>query len=101
VIFDEDGIRPARLLGNLRQRGFGVNALAALPSDDLLRESAYVVARGVRVLALVGVCDAAQECELESRLAVLAGRTVPFIIPDASSRLFGFASAPWAIDLFC
>jgi hypothetical protein len=77
-----------------------LNLPVDLPSEDLFRESAYLVERAVRALALVGVCDASRERELETRLAAAAGRTVPFIIPEASTRVFGFAAAAWVIDLF-
>jgi hypothetical protein len=76
-----------------------------LPGDDALTEAAYLVARGVRALALAGHCRADPMVMLRAstRLSVAAGGdgALPFVIDfgDGSASC-GYAAAKWAIDLF-
>lgn len=71
-------------------------------SDDVLREQVYLVARGVRPLALAGECDVAETFAVRSRLAVVAAREALAFVRDLGKgrAACGFASHAWAIDLF-
>jgi hypothetical protein len=73
-------------------------------SDDLLREHAYLVARGVRPLAIAGECsaDALTMLRTATRIEAFA---VPGAIPyvcDCKDGVaeYGYAAQQWAIDLF-
>lgn len=72
-------------------------------SDDLLREQSWLVARGVRSLALVGHCDAEPLVMLRAatRLESLADADVlPYVLDRGDGRAsYGYAAAPWAVDL--
>jgi len=73
-----------------------------LPSDDLLREAATLVARGVRSLALVGSCAPDDAPTVRHTLLTLATPgAVPFVVAarDASAT-YGYASHAWAVDLY-
>jgi hypothetical protein len=69
-----------------------------ISSDDLLREQAYLVARGVRPLALVGTCVEGDEASTRHRLLVGADGqlAIPFTTP--SGRV-GYASHAWVVDM--
>jgi hypothetical protein len=73
-------------------------------SDDLIREHAYLVARGVRPLAIVGQCraDAVTMMRTATRIEALSEPgAIPFVCDCANgSAEFGFAAEPWAVDLF-
>jgi hypothetical protein len=75
-----------------------------LPSDDLLTEQAYHVARGVRPLSLVGHCDSDPMTLL--RVATQIERatcpgTVPFVIDHGDGfASYGYAGAAWVVDLY-
>lgn len=75
-----------------------------LPSDDLLAEQAYLVARGIRPLSPVGDCPAQPMVML--RVATQVERqtcpgAVPFVIDRGDETAsFGYAAAAWAVDLF-
>src|SRR5687767_3391453 len=75
-----------------------------LPSDDLLSEQAYQVARGVRPLALLGHCPSDEMTML--RVATQVERAacpgaVPFVVDQGDGFAgFGYAGAAWAVDLF-
>jgi hypothetical protein len=69
-----------------------------IQADDLLREQAFLVARGVRPLALVGTVE---PCQVASAPNTLLRRAdgegvIPFAIP---SGLAGYASHAWVVDL--
>jgi hypothetical protein len=75
-----------------------------LPPDDLLREEAYQVARGVRPLALVGHCPSDEMTML--RIATEVERVscpgvVPFVVDHGDGFAgFGYAGSAWAVDLY-
>jgi hypothetical protein len=75
----------------------------SLPSDDALREHAYLVARSVRPVAIAGNCPADPEAMMRamSRLKVAgAGTAIPFVIDEGDGiATCGYASHPWAVDL--
>jgi hypothetical protein len=75
-----------------------------VPSEDLIREGATLVARGVRALTLLGQCEAAEEAiSVTARcIADLAcPGALPFVL-DRSDGLadYGYAGALWAIKLY-
>lgn len=78
--------------------------MTGTPSDDLILEQAYLVARGVRPLALIGTCDQ-DESTLQAtitRLKILAGGTaIPYVVPARcpGRAAYGYASEAWSIDL--
>ena len=61
------------------------------PSDDLLREQAYLVERGVRPMALVD-----GDRTVHDLLRVGGTRAVPFAVREGVS---GYASHAWVVDL--
>lgn len=74
--------------------------------DEVVREHCYLVARGVRPMAHVGCCPAADEVELQ-RLAVTLsniagdGGPIPFVVTRGDGIAdYGFAACSWVIDLF-
>jgi hypothetical protein len=75
-----------------------------LPSDDLLTEQAYQVARGVRPLSIAGHCLADSMTLL--RVATQVERVtcpgaVPFVIDHGDGfASFGYAGAAWVVDLY-
>lgn len=74
------------------------------PSDQSVREQSYQIARGIRALALIGQCDADARTmsRVRARLDAL-GETgaVPFVCDRGDGTAeYGYASAPWAIDLY-
>ena len=75
-----------------------------LPSSDLLAEQAYLVARGVRPLSLVGHCAA--DPMLMLRVATEVERqtcpgAVPFVLDHGDQTAsFGYAGSAWALDLY-
>ena len=73
-------------------------------SEGLLREHAYLVARGVRPIALVGQCQSSPVALLRAQTLLNNGAdagAIPFVIDrgDGCADL-GYAAARWAIDLF-
>ena len=75
-----------------------------LPSEDLLSEQAYLVARGVRPMALVGHCHSeplvllriATEIEKHGGPAIIS-----FVIDHENGNAsFGYAASEWAVDLY-
>jgi hypothetical protein len=76
-----------------------------IPADEALREQSYLVARGVRVLALAGHCLDVDELGL-LRIATNLERNaepqaIPFVVAHGDGvASFGYASAGWAIDLY-
>ena len=78
---------------------------AGLPSDEFLEESAYLVSRGVRPMALAGTCEAGPMVMLRAstRLGTAAMRfdALPFVIDFGEGRAdCGYATAKWVIDLY-
>jgi hypothetical protein len=73
-------------------------------SDDLVKDHSYLVARGVRALALVGQCesDAWTMLQQATRLEMLAEPgAIPFVVDRGNGWAdFGFAAAGWVLDLF-
>ena len=66
--------------------------------DDLIREQAYLISRGVRPLALLG---SVQLNEMQSQFVKLnqlaSGYAIPFVLPrnDMECAMVGFAAAQW------
>jgi hypothetical protein len=81
-----------------------VNSEAFLPSDDLLAEQAYLVARGVRPLSVVGHCpsDEMTMLRVATRVeSVTCPGAVPFVINHRDGTAsFGYAAAAWILDLY-
>jgi thiamine monophosphate synthase len=77
---------------------------ADVPSDDLLAEQAYLVARGVRTLSLVGHCDADQMTMLRVATRIEQATcqgAVPFVIDHGNEvASYGYAAAAWVVDLY-
>lgn len=78
---------------------------AALPSDEVLREQSYLVARGVRALSLAGHCFQGSELELLRIATELENfaepPTIPFVVDHGDGvASFGYASASWSVDLY-
>jgi len=75
-----------------------------LPSDDLLSEQAYLVARGVRPLSVAGSCTADPMVMLRVATRIeMAGcpGAVPFVIDhNDDTASFGYAGGAWALDLY-
>ena len=73
-------------------------------SDEVIQEHSYVVARGVRALALVGKCEADPLTMLRAatRLEALGDpAVVPFVVDlGAGHADCGFAAAGWVLDLY-
>lgn len=74
-------------------------------SDDLLREQAWLVARGVRSLALVESipADHVQMLMAASRLEAAADRMtcLPFVLDRGDGTAdCGYACGTWALDLY-
>jgi hypothetical protein len=82
--------------------------LDVIPPDEVVREQAYLVARGVRPLALVTTFEVANAdlmLQVATRLECLAGevgeRAIPFVVDNMNGQAdCGYAAASWAIDLF-
>ena len=74
-------------------------------SESYVSEHAYLVARGVRPMAIVGHVEADKNLMLQaaSRLeTVSVGESViPFVIPRSDGFAdCGFAAARWVVDLY-
>jgi hypothetical protein len=73
-------------------------------SDDLLQDHAYLIARGVRSLALIGQCESDDWTRLQhlTRLEAIAEPgAIPFVIDRGSGWAdFGFAASGWVLDLY-
>jgi hypothetical protein len=73
-------------------------------SDDTLREHAYGIARGVRPLALAGMCRAEPDEMLaaQTRLEAMGEPgAIAFVCPRTDEFAdCGYASAAWVIDLY-
>lgn len=78
--------------------------MTAEQSDDLVREHAYLVARGVRPLAIVGECSTDNMTMMRTATRIEA-LSVPGAIPfvcdcQNGSAEYGYAAEPWVVDLF-
>ncbi len=80
------------------------NVSVQLPPDDLLREQAYIVARGVRPLSLVGQLHTEGGGHSMLLIATQLERhcqacVIPFVVHHADGvASFGFAESRWALD---
>lgn len=74
------------------------------PSDDAVQEQGYLVARGVRALALLGTCvaDPRTMLEISTRLEGLADQAaIPFVLDRGDGLAdYGFAGASWVLTLY-
>jgi len=74
-----------------------------VPSSEVLREQAYLVARGVRPLSLAGHCHVGVG-DVLLRLATQVERhgeanAVPFVVDHGNGAAsFGYAGSRWALD---
>jgi hypothetical protein len=71
-------------------------------SDDVLLDHAFLVARGVRHLALIGSCAEGHAEIVRERLGRLAEPgAIPFQVPNQYRGWLscGYAGAPWAVEL--
>jgi hypothetical protein len=78
---------------------------AMIGSEDLLREQAYLVARGVRPLALLGhdgSGDSVAPLRQMTHLEQIAGtEAIPFACRAADGMVdYGFAARAWVVDLY-
>ncbi len=76
-----------------------------IPSDDVLCEHAYLVARGVRPLSLAGHLEIEDEVSLLSIATKIERHAQPNVVPfvvDHGDRIasFGYASTRWVVDLY-
>jgi hypothetical protein len=79
----------------------------ALPSDELLAEQAYLVARGVRSLSLAGHCHLpADDDDAALRIATHVERhaepnVIPFVVDHGDGvASYGYSESRWALDLY-
>jgi hypothetical protein len=79
-----------------------------LPSDEVLAEQAYLVARGVRRISLAGHSHLPHE---DPEIALLCAATeleryaesnvIPFVVDHGDGvASFGYAESRWALDLY-
>ena len=80
------------------------------PSKELVEEQAYLVARGVRPMALLGRVEPEEHAMLAAFITMssmvnhssgMPINPIPFVVPtqDGSRADVGFAAEPWVIDL--
>jgi hypothetical protein len=72
-------------------------------SDDLIREQAYIVSRGVRPLALIDEfpAESLDMLRVATRLDNVSDGCIPFVIDHGDGTAScGFAASAWAIDLY-
>jgi len=79
--------------------------LSFLPSEDLIREQAYLVARGVRPMALLGHCetDSLVMLRVATKLESLSVDcdVLSFVFDRGDGKAdFGFVSDAWVLDLY-
>jgi hypothetical protein len=79
----------------------------ALPSEEVLIEQAYLVARGVRRLSLAGHChlnsgDGDKLLRVATHLERHADPTViPFVVDHGDGvASYGYSESRWALDLY-
>jgi hypothetical protein len=92
------------LTGRIVGDNTAVRGDSFLPSDDLLNEQSYLVARGVRPLALVGQCPAEPLVLLRvaTRIEEIGEpNAIPFVLDHGDGTAsYGYAGARWALDLY-
>jgi hypothetical protein len=75
-----------------------------MDSPDCLAEHAYLVARGVRPLAIAGDCEADPDRMMAAATAVdlaTVPGAIPFVVDHGTGwASFGYAGFAWALDLF-
>jgi hypothetical protein len=75
-----------------------------LPPEEVLEEQAYLVARGVRPLSLIGHCatDEMTLLRVATRIEIAAcPGVVSFVIDHGDETAsFGYAAAGWVVDLY-
>jgi hypothetical protein len=75
-----------------------------LPPADVTREHAYLVARGVRPIALLGqsLVEDADVPMVTAHVEVHSvGGAIPFVLDSGVGVIhFGYAAAPWVLDLY-
>ena len=80
-----------------------VNAALGI-SDDAITEQSYLIARGVRPLALLGCVPAENDLMLKvsTRIETLAeGTVIPFVSDRGTGVAdVGYAAEPWVADIF-
>jgi hypothetical protein len=94
---------PAVTAGS-RIPGLGPIALDVELSPELVREQAYLIAKGVRPMALMGTCvaDPTTMLRVTSQLEIAAEpNAIPFVLDRGDGLAdFGYAASSWALDLF-
>ncbi len=73
--------------------------------EDYVSEAAYLVARGVRPMAIIGHILASKEVMLQAvsllEIASIGEQVIAFVIPRADGYAdCGFAAARWVVDLY-
>lgn len=75
-----------------------------IPSSEVIREHAYLIARGARSLAFVGQCSAEPltMVKVATKLERLAeAGALPFVLDQRDGHaLYGYAGSSWALDLY-
>jgi hypothetical protein len=77
-----------------------------LPSDDAIKECAYLVERGVRAMALIGgfrADKASMDVALDhiSNPKLSGQDTIPFVVDKGDGiAMCGYASERWVVDLY-
>jgi len=88
----------------LKAPSFLVDGPAVELSTERIQEHAYLIANGVRPLALLGTCEAepATMLRVTAQLENAAGpSSIPFVIDRGDGLAdFGYAASRWALDLF-
>jgi len=79
----------------------------SLPSEEVLREQAYLVSRGVRRLALAGHCHVGgSDSDVLLRIATHLERhaessAIPFVVDHGDGvGSYGYSESRWALDLY-
>jgi len=78
----------------------------SLPVDEVLREQAYLVSRGVRQLSLAGHCHV--DADSDGLLGVAThlerhgeGNAIPFVVDHGDGvASYGYSESRWALDLY-
>jgi hypothetical protein len=74
------------------------------PSEDLIREEAKLISRGVRSLTVIGQCDSTRETVAQTarQISKLAeDGALPFVLDRGDGLAdYGFAAASWVIELY-
>lgn len=78
--------------------------LAVELSSERIQEHAYLIANGVRLLALIGTCEAepATMLRVTTQLENAASpNSIPFVFDRGDGLAdFGYAACSWVLDLF-